>query len=210
MAQKIHPLGFRVGISKDWSSRWFSDKKSYGEFALEDFKIRNFLKEKFDTAGLKIVEIERSANDLNITVKVAKPGLVIGKGGTGVEAVEKELKKLTKSRVKLTAEEVKTPEIEAQLVGDYICRQMKRRIPYKRVVLSAINSAMDKGAKGIKIQISGLLSGGNSIARSEMYKKGSVPTQTLRADIDYACVTCHLIYGTVGVKVWIYRGEVTL
>lgn len=210
MGQKIHPIGFRVGISKDWSSRWFADKKTYGNLALEDQKIRKFLTERFDQAGLKSVEIERSVNEVNIVVKVSKPGLVIGKGGSGVEEVEKELKKITKSKIKLTAEEIKTPEIEARLVADYICRQLKRRIPYKRTCNSAINSAMDKGAKGIKIRVSGLLSGGNSISRTETLLKGSVPAQTLRADIDYAQVTCHLLYGTVGVKVWIYKGEIIL
>ncbi|HSX39485.1 MAG TPA: 30S ribosomal protein S3 [Candidatus Saccharimonadales bacterium] len=207
MGHKIHPLGYRLGISADWRSRWFADKKGYAELFLEDKKIREFLKEKFAQAGLKVIEIERSANEVSITVRVSKPGLVIGRGGAGVEEVEKELKKLTKAKIKLTAEEVRTPEIEAQLIADYISRQIKRRLPYKRAINAALQAALDKGAKGIKIRISGLLSGGNSIARSEVYRKGSVPTQTLRADIDYAQVHCQLIYGTVGLKVWVYKGE---
>src|SRR3989344_616451 len=207
MGQKIHPTGFRIGISKDWTSKWFADKKGYADPALEDLKIRKFLKEKFDAAGLKSIDIERSVNEVNIIVKVSKPGLVIGRGGSGVEEVEKQLKKLTTSKIKLTAEEVKTPEIEAQLVADYIARQLKRRIPYRRTLLSAANAAIDIGAKGIKIRISGLLSGGNSISRSEVITRGSVPSQTLRADIDYAQVDAKLIYGVVGVKVWIYKGE---
>ena len=208
MGQKISPTGFRVGISKDWTSKWFSDKKGYADLALEDLKIRKFLKQRFDMAGLKEVVIERSVNEVNITVKVSKPGLVIGRGGSGVEEVEKELRKITKAKVKLTAEEVKTPEIEAQLVADYIYRQLKRRMPYRRVALSAARSAIDRGAKGIKIRLSGLLSGGNSIARSEVVSEGSVPSQTLRANIDYAQVDAHLIFGTVGIKVWIYKGEI--
>lgn len=210
MGQKIHPTGFRIGISKDWSSKWFADKKSYADLALEDKKIREFLKKRFEMAGLKEIVIERSVNEVSITVRVSKPGLVIGKGGSGVEEVEKELKKLTKSKIKLTAEEVKVPEIEAQLVADYIVRQLKRRLPYRRVVLSAARSAIDRGAKGIKIRLSGLLSGGNSIARSEVISEGSVPSQTLRANIDYAQVDAHMLYGTIGIKVWVYKGETDL
>lgn len=210
MGQKIHPNGFRVGISKDWKSRWFGDKKSFKQFVFEDYMIREFLKSKLSTAGLETIEIERNANDARVTIKVSKPGLVIGRGGSGIELLEKELRGVVKSKVKLTVEEVKTPEINAQLVGDYISRQIKRRISYRRAVVSALNSAMDKGAKGIKIRVSGLLSGSNSIARSEYYEKGSVPTQTLRADIDYAQIHCKLIYGVVGIKVWIYKGELEI
>lgn len=207
MGQKINATGFRIGISKDWSSRWYADKKQYGDLALEDFKIRKFLNEKLSTAGLKIIEIERTENEISILIKVSKPGLVIGKGGAGVETLEKELKKMTKAKIKITAEEVKVPEIEAQLVADYICRQIKRRVPYRRTVMFALSSAIEKGAKGIKIKLSGVLSGSNTISRSEKYSLGSVPLQTLRADIDYAQVDCKLIYGTIGVKVWVYKGE---
>jgi len=207
MGQKINPTGFRIGITKDWYSRWFADKKSYADLALEDMRIRKFLKEKFDLAGLKEVIIERSVNEISIIVRVSKPGLVIGRGGSGVEEVEKELKNITKSKIKLTAEEVKVPEIEAQLIGDYIYRQLKRRLPYRKVALSAANSAIERGAKGVKIRLSGLLSGGNTIARSEVVSKGSVPSQTLRADIDYAQIDAHMLYGCVGIKVWVYKGE---
>jgi small subunit ribosomal protein S3 len=208
MGQKINPTGFRIGITKDWYSRWFADKKSYADLALEDMRIRKFLKEKFDLAGLKEVIIERSVNEISIIVRVSKPGLVIGRGGSGVEEVEKELKNITKSKIKLTAEEVKVPEIEAQLIGDYIYRQLKRRLPYRKVALSAANSAIERGAKGVKIRLSGLLSGGNTIARSEVISKGSVPSQTLRADIDYAQIDAHMLYGCVGIKVWVYKGEI--
>ena len=133
---------------------------------------------------------------------------MIGKGGTGVEELEKELKKITSAKLKITAEEVRTPEIEAQLVADYICRQLKRRIPYRRTANFAIRSAMDKGAKGIKIRFAGVLSGSNTISRSETFTLGSIPLQTLRANIDYAQVDCHLLFGTIGVKVWIFKGEI--
>ncbi len=210
MGQKIHPYGFRLGITKDWKSRWFSDKKGYAKNVYEDYKIRELLKKRLDMAGLKSVEIERAVNELRIQVKVSKPGIVIGRAGSGIEATEKELKKMTDSKIKISVEEIKTPEIEAELVAQYICRQLKRRIPARRIANNAINTAMDKGVKGIKIQVKGLLSGSNTIARTEKYKNGPVPLQTLRADIDYAQVNCNLLYGTVGVKVWIYKGEIEL
>lgn len=210
MGQKIHPYGFRLGITKDWKSRWFADKSSYADKALEDIKIRKFLEEKLSIAGLKEIHIERTESEINLFIKVSKPGLVIGKGGAGVENLEKELKNITDAKIKITAEEIKTPEVEAQLVADYICRQMKRRIPYRRVATFAINAAMDKGVKGIKIRMSGVLSGSNTISRSEEFGMGSVPLQTLRADIDYAQLHCNLLFGTIGIKVWIYKGEVTV
>jgi small subunit ribosomal protein S3 len=150
MGQKIHPFGFRLGISKDWKSRWFAKGNTYADLALEDFEIRKFLKQRFSTAGLKSIDIERSMNEVSITVAVSKPGIVIGRGGSGIEEVERDLKKITKSKIKLTAVEVKTPEVEAQLVADYIARRLKRRIHHRRVAKAALSSAMDKGAKGIK------------------------------------------------------------
>ena len=210
MGQKINPTGFRIGISKNWTSRWIASGDEYKKNIVEDNKIRKLLKERFETAGVKVIEIERSPNELNITVKVAKPGIVIGRGGEGVTKVQEELKKLTNAKVSLTAEEVKTPEVEAELIAQYISRQLKRRMPYRRIMASVAQSAMDKGAKGIRIKLSGLLGGGNSISRSEKVSMGSIPTQTLRADIDYAQVTCYQLYGTVGIKVWVYKGEVEL
>ena len=210
MGQKVNPIGFRVGISKDWSSRWFAGKKDYADFALEDLRIRQILKKKFELAGIKSVDIERSLNEITIVVKVSKPGMVIGKGGLLAEEAKELLKKATKSKISLNVEEVKVPEIEAQLVADYICRQLKRRHPYRRVASAAATSAMDRGAKGVRIRLAGLLSGGNSIARTEIVYKGSVPAQTLRADIDYAQVHCLMLYGMIGVKVWIYKGELEI
>mgnify|MGYP000972762885 FL=1 len=210
MGQKINPIGYRVGISRNWGSRWFSSKKDYANLLIEDKKIRDLLNERLSSAGLKNVEIERTENEVSVLIKVSKPGVVIGRGGTGVEEIEKEIKKITKGKVKITAEGVKSSETEAQLVADYICRQLKRRVPYRRVVNFALSSAIDKGAKGIKIKLAGVLSGSNTISRSETYKEGSVPAQTLRADIDFAQVHCQMIFGTIGIKVWIYKGEVAL
>jgi len=210
MGQKINPLGFRVGISKGWSSRWFTDKRKYGTYVIEDHKIRKYLGEKFETAGIKDIHIERSPNEIKVIIRVSKPGIVIGKGGAGVTEAQEELKRMTNAKISLTAEEVKTPEIEAALVAQYIERQLKRRMPYRRVMSSAAQSAMDKGAKGIKIRLAGLLGGGNSIGRVEQVGLGSIPSQTLRADIDYAQHDVHMLYGSVGIKVWIYKGELEL
>jgi len=210
MGQKINPVGYRVGISKNWGSRWFASKKDYANLLIEDKKIRDLLSERLSSAGLKNVEIERTENEVSVLIKVSKPGVVIGRGGTGVEEIEKEIKKITKGKVKITAEGVKSSETEAQLVADYICRQLKRRVPYRRVVNFALNSAIDKGAKGIKIRLAGVLSGSNTISRSETYKLGSVPAQTLRSDIDYAQVHCQMLFGVIGIKVWIYKGEIEL
>ncbi|MFC1700072.1 30S ribosomal protein S3 [Patescibacteria group bacterium] len=208
MGQKINPLGFRLGISKDWSSRWFAGKNQYADLVFEDQKIRKLIEDKLSIAGLKDVDIERTESEVSILIKVSKPGVVIGKGGTGVEELEKEIKKITKGKkIKITAEGTNSPETEARLVADYIGRQLKRRIPYRRVANFALHSAIDKGAKGIKIQLSGVLSGSNTVSRTEKFKEGAVPLQTLRADIDYASVPCQLLYGTIGVKVWIYKGE---
>lgn len=210
MGQKINPVGYRLGISKNWSSRWFASKKDYAKLFLEDKKIRDLLNEKLSLAGLKNVDIERTENEISVLIRVSKPGVVIGRGGTGVEELEKEIKKITKGKVKITAEGVKSAEVEAQLVADYICRQLKRRVPYRRIINFALHSAIDKGAKGIKIKLAGVLSGSNTISRSETYKEGSVPLQTLRADIDYAQIGCQMLFGTIGIKVWIYKGELEI
>jgi len=210
MGQKINPTGFRIGISKDWSSKWFADKKEYAKYAVEDHKIRRFLEKKFEPAGLKDVLIERSGNILNVTIRVSNPGVVIGKGGAGVESAEKEIKKLTKSVIKITAEEVKNPEVHASIVANNIYRQLKKRVKYNKAIQQAIRSAMDKGAKGIRIKVSGLLGGGSSIARTETFREGSIPAQKLRADIDYAQLHAHMMYGAIGIKVWIYKGDLEL
>jgi small subunit ribosomal protein S3 len=210
MGQKINPTGFRIGISKDWSSKWFAEKNEYSKNTIEDYKIRRFLEKKFEPAGLKDILIERSGNILNVTVRVSNPGVVIGKGGSGVESAEKEIKKITKSVIRITAEEVKVPEIHSSIVANNIYRQLKKRVKYNRAAQQAIKAAMDKGAKGIRIKISGLLGGGSSIARTETFKEGSIPAQKLRADIDYAQLHAHMMYGAIGIKVWIYKGDLEL
>ncbi len=206
MGHKINPNGFRVGITKDWTSRWYLSKKATAPALLEDHAIRKFLTKRFETAGVKTIEIERSLNEVNVIAKVSKPGVVIGRGGAGVDEVREELKRLTKSKTNLTVEEVKNAETDAQLIADFISRQLKRRIPYRRVMTSAINSAMERGVKGIKIRMAGLLGGGNTIARRETLSQGSVPSQTLRADIDFAQVDCLMLFGKIGIKVWVYKG----
>ena len=210
MGQKINPTGFRIGISKDWNSKWFVDKKEYSKYAVEDFRIRRFLEKKFEPAGLKDVLLERSGNILSVTIRVSNPGVVIGKGGAGVESAEKEIKKLTKSTVKITAEEVKNPEIHARIVANNIVRQLKKRVKPNRASQMAMNAAMEKGAKGIKIKVSGLLGGGSSIARVETFMQGSIPAQKLRADIDYAQVDAHMLFGAIRIKVWIYKGDLEI
>ncbi len=210
MGNKVNPVGFRIGISKDWESKWYADKNTYGTYALQDYKIREVLEKRFELAGLRNIEIQRSLNDIRVTVYVSKPGVVIGKGGSIVTSAKDELEKITGSKVSISADALKVPETEARLVGDFVARQLKRRKPYRSVVNSAITAALDKGAKGIKIKVAGVLGGPMSIGRSEFFTKGSVPNQTLRADIDYAQIHCQMIYGTIGIKVWIYKGEIKL
>jgi small subunit ribosomal protein S3 len=206
MGHKVNPTGFRMGITKDWVSRWYLTKKSVAGALLEDQRLRKFLTKRFELAGVKSVEIERSLNDVTVLVKVAKPGVVIGRGGAGVDEVREEIKKITNSKTSLTVEEVKNAETDAQLVADFISRQLKRRMPYRRVMNGAINSAMERGAKGIKIRLAGLLGGSMTIARTETLAQGSVPSQTIRADIDFAKVDCLMVFGKIGIKVWIYKG----
>ncbi len=206
MGQKIHPHGLRVGIIKDWDSRWFSGK-DYASQLLEDYKIREFIKNKLYTSGISRIEIERAANRVRVTINTAKPGMVIGKGGSGVEETKAELEKMTGRQVSVNVIEVKTPDTDAQLVAENIASQLERRISFRRAMKQAISRAMKSGAKGIKTMVSGRL-GGAEIARSEMYHEGTIPLQTLRADIDYGFAEAHTTYGRIGVKVWIYKGEV--
>jgi small subunit ribosomal protein S3 len=210
MGQKINPIGFRIGISKDWTSKWFAEKDEYSKNTIEDYRIRRFLEKKFEPAGLKDILIERSGNILSVTIRVSNPGVVIGKGGAGVESAEKEIKKITKSVVRITAEEVKVPEIHASIVANNIYRQLKKRIKANRAAQQAVKAAMDKGAKGIRIKVSGLLGGGSTIARTETFREGSIPAQKLRADIDYAQLHAHMMYGAIGIKVWIYKGDLEI
>lgn len=205
MGQKTHPIGFRTGITKDWKSRWYAEDK-YKDYALEDLKIRKLIREKAGRAGIDRILIERSLTDLLITLFVAKPGMVIGRGGKGVEELRKELFRLVGLKVKLDIEEVAEPELSAGLVAEGLARQIERRFNVRRALAFAADRVMGKGARGVKVMASGQV-GGSKIARSEKASRGSVPLQTLRADVDFARETAHTARGAVGVKVWIYRGE---
>ncbi|MCG1011452.1 30S ribosomal protein S3 [Tepidanaerobacter sp. GT38] len=206
MGQKIHPHGLRVGIIKDWDSRWYAEK-DFADYLLEDFKIRQYIKKALYTAGVSRIEIERAAKRIKVTINTAKPGMVIGKGGSGVDELKTELEKMTDKQVSINVVEIKNPDIDAQLVAENIASQLERRISFRRAMKQAITRAMRSGAKGIKTMVSGRL-GGAEIARSEMYHEGTIPLQTLRADIDYGFAEAHTTYGRIGVKVWIYKGEV--
>lgn len=206
MGQKINPIGLRVGIIKDWESKWYAEK-DYAELLHEDIKIREFLEERLKTAAVSKVEIERAANRVNITIHTGKPGMVIGKGGSEVEKLRKELTKLTGKRIHINIVEIKKVDLDAKLVAENIARQLEARISFRRAQKQAIQRTMRAGALGIKTQVSGRL-GGADIARAEHYSEGTVPLHTLRADIDYAHAEADTTYGKLGVKVWIYRGEV--
>ncbi|OSC86234.1 30S ribosomal protein S3 [Enterococcus faecalis] len=206
MGQKVHPIGMRVGIIRDWDAKWYAEKE-YAEFLHEDLRIRKFIATKLADAAVSTIEIERAANRVNISIHTAKPGMVIGKGGSEVENLRKELNKLTGKRVHINIVEIKKPDLDAKLVGEGIARQLENRVAFRRAQKQAIQRAMRAGAKGIKTQVSGSLNGAD-IARSEGYSEGTVPLHTLRADIDYAWEEADTTYGKLGVKVWIYRGEI--
>lgn len=206
MGQKVHPIGMRVGVIRDWDAKWYA-KKEYAEYLHEDLRIRKFIASKLADAAVSTVEIERAANRVNVSIHTAKPGMVIGKGGAEVENLRKELNKLTGKRVHINIVEIKKPDLDAKLVGEGIARQLENRVAFRRAQKQAIQRTMRSGAKGIKTQVSGRLNGAD-IARSEGYSEGTVPLHTLRADIDYAWEEADTTYGKLGVKVWIYRGEV--
>lgn len=207
MGQKVNPHGLRIGIIKDWDTRWYANDKNFSELLVEDVKIREHIKNKLYTAGISRIEIERFANKVRINVNTAKPGLVIGKGGTGIEELRKELEKLTNRSILINISEIKVPELDAQLVAENIASQLERRISFRRAMKQAMSRTMKSGAKGIKTSVSGRL-GGAEIARTEHYHEGTIPLQTLRADIDYGFAEANTTYGKIGVKVWIYKGEV--
>jgi small subunit ribosomal protein S3 len=206
VGQKVNPTGFRVGVIKDWQSRWYADK-DYADLLHEDIKIREYLESRLATAAVSSIEIERAANRINITIHTGKPGMVIGKGGSEVEALRNALNNLTGKRVHINIVEVKKVDLDAKLVADNIARQLENRISFRRAQKQAIQRTMRAGAKGIRTQVSGRL-GGADIARAEHYSEGTVPLHTLRADIDYGAAEADTTYGKLGVKVWIYRGEV--
>jgi small subunit ribosomal protein S3 len=207
MGQKVEPNGFRVGIIKDWNSRWYADKKNFADYLIEDQKIRKYVKEKLYVSGISKVEIERTAKFVKVNVFTAKPGLVIGKNGAISEEIKKHLEKMINKQVNLNVIEVKNVDTDAQLVAENIANQLERRISFRRAMKQCMQKAMKSGALGIKAACSGRL-GGADMARTEFYKEGTVPLQTLRADIDYGFAEADTTYGKVGVKVWIYKGEI--
>lgn len=207
MGQKVHPYGLRLGIIKDWEGKWYADRKEYSDLLHEDLMIRRTIKERFFTAGVPRVEIERAANRTRITIHTARPGMVIGRGGTEVERLRAELERMTGKQVQINIVEIKQPELDAQLVAENVAFQLERRISFRRAMRQAQQRAMRMGAKGIKIRVSGRL-GGAEIARAEWTNEGSVPLHTLRGDVDYGSAEARTTYGRIGVKVWIYKGEV--
>lgn len=206
MGQKVSPVGLRIGVIRDWESKWYADK-DFATLLHEDLKIRKFVKGRLKDAAVSTIEIERAANRVNVTIHTAKPGMVIGKGGAEVEILRKSLTELTGKRVHININEVKRPDLDATLVAENIARQLENRISFRRAQKQSITRTLRSGAKGIKTLVSGRL-GGADIARSEGYSEGTVPLHTLRADIDYGTAEAHTTYGRIGVKVWIYRGEV--
>ena len=207
MGQKVHPTGARLGITTDWSSKWYADSNHFADYLVEDQKIRKFLKKKEYEAGIANIEIERTAKSVKVNVYTAKPGILIGKGGAGAETLRADIKKLIGKDVNLNVVEVKNTSLDATLVAEDIASQLERRISFRRAMKSCMQKTMKSGAAGIKTAVSGRL-GGADMARTEFYKEGNIPLQTLRADIDYGFAEADTTYGKIGVKVWIYKGEV--
>lgn len=206
MGQKVNPIGFRVGVNRTWESRWYA-KKDYAILLHEDFKLRKYLKEKLNHAGVSRIGIERAASKIKINIMTARPGVVIGKKGTGIDALKAEVQKLTKSEVFLNIQEVRKAEIDAVLIAENIAMQLEKRISFRRAMKKSIQSAIRLGVKGIKVAVSGRLDGAD-IARREWYNEKSVPLHTLRADIDYGTAEAMTTYGIIGVKTWVYKGDI--
>ncbi|MDD7268011.1 MAG: 30S ribosomal protein S3 [Lachnospiraceae bacterium] len=207
MGQKVNPHGLRVGIIKDWSSKWYADEKSFGDLLVEDYQIRKFLKKKLYAAGISKIDIERANERVKVTIFTAKPGVVIGKGGAEIEKVKADVQKLVGKRVIIDIKEVKRPDRDAQLVAESIAQQLENRVSFRRAMKSTMGRTMKTGALGIKAAVAGRL-GGADMARTEFYSEGTIPLQTLRADIDYGFAEADTTYGKLGVKVWIYNGEI--
>ncbi|MFR7760165.1 MAG: 30S ribosomal protein S3 [Peptoniphilus grossensis] len=207
MGQKVNPHGLRVGVIKDWDSKWYADKKNFADLLVEDNNIRKYVKKKLYTAGISKIEIERAANRVKVSIHTAKPGMVIGRGGAGVEELRAEIEKLTNKSVVINVEEIKNQDLDAQIVAEAIAESLERRVAFRRAMKQAIQRTMRQGALGIKTSVSGRV-GGADMARTEGYSEGTIPLQTLRADIDYGFAEADTTYGKLGVKVWLYKGEV--
>ena len=207
MGQKVNPHGFRVGVNKDWSSKWFAEKKDFGDILVEDNEIRDLLAKETEQAGVSEIHIERAAQRIKVSIFTNKPGMVIGKGGAGVEELRKKVEKLTGKTVIINVEEIKNPDLNAQIVAESIAEQLERRISHRRAMKQSMQRTLRSGAKGIKTQVAGRI-GGADMARTEGYSEGTIPLQTLRADIDYGFAEADTTYGKMGCKVWIYKGEI--
>ena len=207
MGQKVNPNGFRVGVIKDWNTRWYASKKDFSDYLVEDKKIRDHLKKVHYAAGVAKIDIERAANKVTVSIHTARPGMLIGKGGVGVDAIKADVSALIGKPVNVNIMEVRNPDANAQLVAENIAQQLEKRIGFRRALKNAMGRAMRMGARGIKVKCGGRL-GGAEIARSECYHEGTIPLQTIRADIDYGFAEANTTYGKVGVKVWIYKGEI--
>jgi small subunit ribosomal protein S3 len=209
MGQKVSPIGLRIGINKDWSSSWYATKKDFAKNITEDNKIRVFLKKNYYSAAISSVEIERTATKLVVTINTGRPGMLIGSKGAGVEEIKKELAKIAGAKnLIVNVKEVKKPDLDATLVAESIAGQLEKRVAFRRALKQAIQRVMKAGAKGCKVQVSGVVDGANTIARTEYYMEGSLPLHTLRADIDYGIASAYTNYGKLGVKCWIYKGEI--
>ena len=206
MGQKVNPHGLRVGVIKDWDSRWYAEK-DFADYLVEDYKIREYLKKKLYNAGVSKIEIERASDRVKVIIFTAKPGVIIGRGGQEIEVTKKELQKFTDKKLVVDIKEIKRPDREAQLVAENIAQQLENRVSFRRAMKSTMSRSLKAGALGIKTAVSGRL-GGADIARTEFYSEGTIPLQTLRADIDYGFAEADTTYGKMGVKVWIYKGEV--
>lgn len=206
MGQKVNPISFRLIRTRDWRSKWFANKKEFGEFLVEDHLIRAYLLKKLALMGLSAIKIKRMSGKIEVTIVTARPGLVIGKKGAEIDVLKNELHKLTGKEVWVSVEEIKRPDLDAKIVADGIAKQIERRVPFRRAMKKAMQSSIDAGAHGIKVQLSGRI-GGAEIARSEWYKEGSTPLHTIKSDIDFATGRAETTYGSIGVKVWINRGE---
>jgi len=206
MGQKTSPIGFRLVLKKDWKSQWYANKQQFGDLLKEDLEIRKYLMKKPCCVGTSKLTIKRMSDKIEVTIHTARPGLVIGKKGAEIDVLKKELKDFTGKDIWIEVEEIKRPDLDAQLVGDAIAKQIERRVPFRRVLKKAIQSAMDAGAAGIKVQISGRV-GGAEIARTEWYKEGRIPLHTLRTNIDFAMSRAETTYGSIGIKIWVNKGE---
>jgi len=207
MGQKVHPTGIRLGIVKDWTSRWYANSQNYPVFLLQDLKVREFIKQKLSHASVSRIQINRPANNAQITIHTARPGIVIGKKGEDIDKLRQEISKMMGVPVKVNVEEIRKPELDATLVAEGIAQQLEKRIMYRRAMKRAVTNTMRLGAEGIKINVAGRLNGAE-IARGEWYREGRVPLHTLRADIDYGTAEANTTYGIIGIKVWIFKGEV--